>query len=81
MSVYITLSKEGKKKAFFMVLQSGTEATYTYCMFVQMWRGSRTWTMKEAPVVSGGTAQQLVLWLTYHRAIGKTSSSTNDPLS
>jgi son of sevenless-like protein len=41
-----------------------------------MLKGSRTWTMKEAPVVSGATVQQLVVWLTYHRAIDSEFADT-----
>jgi hypothetical protein len=41
-------------------------------------RGSQSsWSLaKEAPVVSGATAQQLVTWLTYHRAIDAEFADT-----
>ena len=43
------------------------------CPSQQMWRGSQAWSLvKEAPLVSGATTQQLVAWLTYHRAIGES---------
>ena len=49
---------------------------------LKMWRRSQAWTLvKEAPVVSGATAQQLVVWLTYHRAIGERTTSKQHQLA
>ena len=44
---------------------------FPYCMQ----GGGRGWAAKESPRVMGGTVQQLVARLTYHRVIGERYSS------